>query len=133
MKSYTITVNGTSYEVTVEEHGAAEAPAARTQSVKALVWDADAKKVVKTVSVNFGKELPDWGQIHTIFDDSIIADAAAEKAQDMAEVGVTMHAWEYRMKWYGEDEKTARKRAEGLSAAPEGAKAARGRDGMPRA
>ncbi len=35
MKSYTITVNGTSYEVTVEEHGAAEAPAARTQSVKA--------------------------------------------------------------------------------------------------
>ena len=34
MKSYTITVNGTSYEVTVEEHldGAAPAPAARTAS-----------------------------------------------------------------------------------------------------
>ena len=35
MKSYTITVNGTSYEVTVEEHGAAEVPAARTKSVQA--------------------------------------------------------------------------------------------------
>lgn len=28
----------------------------------------------------------------------------------MAEVGVTMAAWEYRAKWYGEDEKTARVR-----------------------
>jgi hypothetical protein len=28
---------------------------------------------------------------------------AAEKAQDMAEVGVTMNAWEHRAKWYGED------------------------------
>lgn len=26
----------------------------------------------------------------------------------MAEVGVTMNAWEYRAKWYGEDEGTAR-------------------------
>jgi len=32
-----------------------------TQGVKALVWDADAKKVVKTASVNFGKELPEYG------------------------------------------------------------------------
>ena len=32
---------------------------------------------------------------------------AAEKAQDMAEVGVTMNALEYRAKWHGEDEKTA--------------------------
>ena len=38
-------------------------------------------------------------------------DVAAEKAQDMAEVGVTMNAWEYRAKWYGEDEKTAKARA----------------------
>ena len=37
------------------------------------------------------------------------------KAQDMAEVGVTMHAWEYRMKWYGEDEKTAKARAQALN------------------
>lgn len=63
---------------------------------------------------SFGKELPDEGQIHTIFDDSIITDTAAEKAQDMAEVGITMHAWEYRQKWYGEEEKVAKARARGL-------------------
>ena len=63
---------------------------------------------------SFGKEVPDEGQIHTIFDDSIITDTAAEKAQDMAEVGVTMHAWEYRQKWYGEEEKVAKARARGL-------------------
>lgn len=62
----------------------------------------------------FGQELADEGEIHVLFDGSIISDTAAEKAQDMAEVGVTMHAWEYRMKWYGEDEKTAKARADGL-------------------
>jgi poly-gamma-glutamate capsule biosynthesis protein CapA/YwtB (metallophosphatase superfamily) len=41
---------------------------------------------------------------------------AAEKAQDMAEVGVTMNAWEYRTKWYGEDEATARKLAAEIGA-----------------
>ena len=51
-----------------------------------------------------------------MFEDSIIQDVSAEKAQDMAEVGVTMHAWEYRMKWYGEDEKTAKAGARGLKA-----------------
>ena len=35
--------------------------------------------------------------------------------QDMAEVRVTMNAWEYRQKWYGEDEKTAKARARGLA------------------
>jgi hypothetical protein len=35
------------------------------------------------------------------YDDSIVQDTAAEKEQDMAEVGVTMNAWEYRAKWYG--------------------------------
>lgn len=49
------------------------------------------------------------------YDDSIIQDVAAEKAQDMAEAGVTMHAWEPRVKWYGEDEKTAKARARGLA------------------
>ena len=32
-----------------------------TQSVKALVYDTEAKSVVATVSVNFGKELPEFG------------------------------------------------------------------------
>ena len=31
-----------------------------TQSVKALVYDADAKKAVASASVNFGRELPEF-------------------------------------------------------------------------
>ena len=31
-----------------------------TQSIKALVYDSDAGRVVTTVSVNFGKELPEF-------------------------------------------------------------------------
>ena len=57
---------------------------------------------------HFGEDLPDEGEINVTWDDSIITDTAAEKQQDMAEVGVTMNDWEYRMKWYGEDEATAR-------------------------
>lgn len=62
----------------------------------------------------FGENLPDEGLITCRFDDSIITDTAAEKAQDMAEEGVTMHAWEYRAKWSGEEEKVAKARARGL-------------------
>ena len=62
-----------------------------------------------------GVELPDEGEVRVTFDDSIITDTSAEKRQDMAEVGVTMNAWEYRQKWYGEDEKTAKARARGLA------------------
>lgn len=74
---------------------------------------ADISHALLHVERGFGRELPDEGEIHTIFDDSIITDTAAEKAQDMAEVGVTLNAWEYRMKWYGEEEKVAKARARG--------------------
>ena len=57
----------------------------------------------------------DPGAISVDFDDSIISDTASEKAQDMAEVGVTMQPWEYRVKWYGEDEETAKAKAPGSS------------------
>lgn len=68
-------------------------------------------KAVMFMSRAFGESIPDEGVTKIQFDDSIIQDTAAEKAQDMAEVGVTMNAWEYRMRWMGEDEKTARARA----------------------
>lgn len=56
-----------------------------------------------------GESLPDEGQVRVQWDDSIITDTAADKAQDMAEVGAgLMAAWEYRKKWYGEDEATAK-------------------------
>lgn len=63
---------------------------------------------------NMGMDLPFEGDVHVSFDDSIITDTAAEKAQDLSELGRTLHPWEYRSKWYGEDEATARARCEGL-------------------
>ena len=72
-------------------------------------------RAVMAASRSLGVELPDEGEVRVTFDDSIITDTSAEKRQDMDEVGVTMNAWEYRQKWYGEDEKTAKARARGLA------------------
>ena len=72
-------------------------------------------RAVMAASRSLGVELPDEGEVRVTFDDSIITDTSAEKRQDMAEVGVTMNAWEYWQKWYGEDEKTAKARARGLA------------------
>lgn len=59
---------------------------------------------------HLGTELPEEGAVRVGFDDSIIADTAAEKKQDMDEVAAgLMQPWEYRAKWYGEDEETARR------------------------
>ena len=68
------------------------------------------------VSRGFGEDIPDEGSIRVDFDDSIVTDTAAEKRQAMEEVGVTLHPYEYRMRFYGESEDEARKRAEGLGA-----------------
>lgn len=55
-----------------------------------------------------GEPVGDFGAVTVDFDDSIIEDTASEKAQDLAELNVTMNPWEFRAKWYGEDEETAR-------------------------
>lgn len=50
-------------------------------------------------------------QIKSSWDDSIIIDANAERARDLNEVRMgLMQKWEYRVKWYGEDEETAKAR-----------------------
>ncbi|WP_234966774.1 hypothetical protein [Olsenella urininfantis] len=68
-------------------------------------------KAVMHASRSFGESIPDEGETRIQFDDSIIQDTAAEKEQDMKEVGVTMGVHEFLMKWYGEDEATAKRRA----------------------
>ncbi len=68
-------------------------------------------RAVMHASRSFGESIPDEGETRIQFDDFIIQDTAAEKEQDMREVGVTMSAWEYRMRWYGEEESVARTRA----------------------
>lgn len=58
---------------------------------------------------HIGIPLPDEGIITFNPDDSIVTDTTAEKAQDMAEVAQgLMNVWEYRAKWYDEDEETAK-------------------------
>lgn len=48
-------------------------------------------------------------EVAYVWDDSIIVDAETERANDRQDVASgLMNAYEYRMKWYGEDEETAR-------------------------
>lgn len=77
-------------------------------------------RAILSCARNFeGVALPDEGVVVFRFDDSIIEDTATEKANDLAEVGVTMNAWEYRAKWYGEDEETAKANVPGATTAPD--------------
>ena len=63
-----------------------------------------------------GHRPPDEGEVRVTFDGSIITDASAEKRQDMTEViSGLMNAWEYRTKWYGKDNSTARRASLGWS------------------
>lgn len=59
-----------------------------------------------------GESFGEWGEVHVDFDDSIINDTFQEKQQDLSEVSAgVMEPWQYRMKWYGEDEETAKANA----------------------
>ena len=49
-------------------------------------------------------------KVSIAFDDSIIVDTESQRAQDRQDVNMgVMSVLEYRMKWYGEDETTAKK------------------------
>lgn len=77
------------------------------------------RALVHCASEFAGAGLPDPGDIRITWDDSIIADTAAEKAQDLAEVNVTMPAWYYASKWYGLSEEEARAFVPGGAEEPE--------------
>ena len=53
------------------------------------------------VSRGFGEKVPDEGDLRVQFDDSIVQDTAAEKEQDVREVGVTMGAAEVESRHAG--------------------------------
>ena len=56
-----------------------------------------------------GAQVGDPGRVTVSWDDSIIEDTPAEKAQMLSEVASGVAApWEYRVRFMGEDEKTAR-------------------------
>lgn len=48
-------------------------------------------------------------EISINFEDSILTDDEIKRSSDRQDVAMgVMPLWEYRMKWYGEDEKTAK-------------------------
>jgi hypothetical protein len=56
-----------------------------------------------------GEGLNESVDIDIKFDDSIIEDKQSERSTDRQDVAMgAMPLWEYRMKWYNEDEKTAK-------------------------
>lgn len=68
--------------------------------VKHILW---AVKNICNADVN-----PDCN-VTVQFDDSYVIDKESERLRDMQEVNAgIMQKWEYRQKWYGEDEKTAK-------------------------
>ena len=81
----------------------------------------DVGRAVLACSRSMGADVPEEGGVRAVFDDSIVQDTEAEKRQCREEVAAgLMGAWEYRMRWYGEDEATARRNASGLATGPVG-------------
>ena len=76
--------------------------------------------VLYLAGVVIGESMPADPEIAVVFDDSVIEDTAAERKQDLEDVAAgLMQPWEYRVKWYGEDEKTAKSMAPGFELPPE--------------
>ncbi len=70
---------------------------------------SDVSRALLACARGMGEQVPAEGEVRVLFDDSIIQDTESEKARDMAEVAAgLMMPWEYRVRWYGEDEATAR-------------------------
>ena len=67
-----------------------------------------------------GESVHDEGDVRVVFDDSIIQDTEAEKERDMKEIAAGLQMpWEYRVRWYGEDEATARGNVGGGTLVPQ--------------
>jgi A118 family predicted phage portal protein len=71
-----------------------------------IVLDSALKGMVRAIGQLLGKEIKD---VNIDFDDSIIQDKESERQTDKGDVAIgAMTLLEYRMKWYGEDEETAK-------------------------
>lgn len=77
-----------------------------------IVLDAAIKQLISIIirlGMVLGQPLNPEAEITIDFDDSIIEDKTAERQQDRQDVAMgAMPLWQYRMKWYNEDEKTAK-------------------------
>jgi len=68
--------------------------------------------------IHFGADIEeDFGNLSVIWDDSIITDTTADKALMQSEIAIGVaQPWEYRVRFYGEDEETAKANAGGVPA-----------------
>lgn len=77
-----------------------------------IILDDALKELVRIIlrlGIVTGKTLKDDAEINIEFDDSIIEDKQAERTTDRQDVAMgAMQLWEYRSKWYAEDEKKAK-------------------------
>ena len=70
----------------------------------------DVSRALLACARDMGESIPDEGDVSVVYDDSIIQDTEAEKTRDMKEIAAGLQMpWEYRVRWYGEDEATARR------------------------
>lgn len=94
----------------VKKHGNALVP-----SVQAIITG-----VLSLARLTGAPISDDFGEVRVMLDDSVIEDTASKRKQDLADVASgIMSPWEFRAKWYGEDESTARTRvAEAASTLP---------------
>ena len=83
---------------------------------------SDVSRALLACARGLGEKVPDEGDVRVVFDDSIIQDTEAEKERDMKEIAAGLQMpWEYRVRWYGEDEETARGNVTGATVGGNGA------------
>lgn len=85
----------------------------RTIQKHEVLLDSVLKELIRVIIrlgiVSGNTELEEGCEITIDFDDSIIEDKSAERQQDRQDVSMgVMQLWEYRAKWYHEDEETAK-------------------------
>ncbi|SHI43052.1 phage portal protein [Parasporobacterium paucivorans] len=73
-----------------------------------IILEYALRGLVKGISALLGNQSDI--EVTVSFDDSIIEDKATERTQDRQDVAMgVMSLWEYRAKWYAEDEETAKR------------------------
>jgi A118 family predicted phage portal protein len=91
------------------------------ENALAVSIDAILTGVLSLARIVAGASIPeDTGTVDVVFDDSVIEDTGALRRRDLEDVAAQlMQPYEYRMRWYGEDEPTARRMVEGEPLPPE--------------
>lgn len=92
----------------------------KSSKQRSYTFIADTQSALQSALEDWAEAAWFWAEIYHLapsgsysmsfdWDDSIISDADKERSNDRQDVAMgVMPLWEYRMKWYGEDEETAK-------------------------